>query len=73
MSSRVRRLPVLYIVFGFDILQGRAGALALLGEDEFIKVKLFDEVDHDRKITGEGNLIMCYDLKMDTASPPLFD
>lgn len=47
--------------------------MALSGENEYINVKLFEEVDHDRKITGEGKSIMCYDPKVNMKSPPLFD
>ncbi|KAL2045854.1 hypothetical protein ABVK25_012004 [Lepraria finkii] len=53
--------------------QGGTGALALSGEYEFIKVKLLEEVDHDRKSTGEGKSIMCYDPKVNMESSPLFD
>lgn len=60
------------IAFGIDPLQGGTGALALSGEYEFIKVKLL-EVDHDRKSTGEGKSIMCYDPKVNMESPPFFD
>ena len=57
----------------FDPLQGEIGALALSGENEYINILIFEEVDHDRKIMGEGRSIMCYDLKANMKSPPLFD
>ena len=61
------------ITFGFDPLQGEIGAVALSGDNEYINVMLFEEVDHDRKITGQGRSIMCYDPKVNMKSPPLFD
>jgi hypothetical protein len=45
----------------------QTGAKALAGISEYINDKLFDAVDYDRKITGSGKSIMCYDP--DTEDP----
>lgn len=49
------------------------GALALKGEPEYIKLKLFEGVDHDRNIKGKGKLIQIYDPKADMKSPPYWE
>jgi len=36
------------------------GGQALGGEEEFINITLFDEVDFDRTISGRGRLIQIY-------------
>jgi len=41
------------------------GAKALAGQLEYIAVLLFDDVDYDRKITGSGKSIICFDAKAD--------
>lgn len=51
----------------------KTGASALSGQKEYINVNLFEEVDHDRKITGEGKSIMCYDPKAEENSPPTWE
>lgn len=49
------------------------GVKALKGETEYIKIKLFEAVDNDRKITGKGKLIQVYDPKADMDSPPYWE
>jgi hypothetical protein len=58
-------------ILTYDYLQ--TGAKALAGKSEFIKLKIFEAVDYDRKITGKGKSIMCYDPKADEDSEPLWD
>lgn len=48
----------------------QTGAQALAGKEEYINVKLFEAVDHDRKITGRGKSIMIYDPKKEMSTPP---
>jgi hypothetical protein len=48
----------------------QTGSQALAGKEEYINVKLFEAVDHDRKITGKGMSIMVYDPKKDMSTPP---
>jgi hypothetical protein len=51
----------------------QTGAQALAGREEYIKVKLFEAVDHDRKITGKGMSIMIYDPQKDMSTPPYWE
>lgn len=53
-----------------DCLQ--TGAKALAGTPEYINVKIFDAVDYDRKVTGSGKSIMCYDPNIDDTSSSLW-
>jgi len=48
----------------------QTGAKALAGKSEFINAKIFEAVDYDRKITGKGKNIMCYDPEADETSKP---
>jgi hypothetical protein len=50
----------------------QTGATALVGKLEFINAHIFEAVDHDRKITGKGTSIMCYDPEADETSEPLW-
>ena len=51
------------ILFASDPSKGEAEVLALSGACIYIAIKLFDEVDHDRKVTGEGKSIMRINAK----------
>jgi hypothetical protein len=51
----------------------QTGAKALVGKSEFINAKIFEAVDYDRKITGKGKSIMCYDPEADETSEPLWE
>jgi hypothetical protein len=55
----------------YDYIQ--TGARALAGKSEFINIKIFEAVDYDRKITGKGINIMCYDPEADATSEPLWE
>ncbi|SPB44594.1 unnamed protein product [Aspergillus niger] len=46
------------------------GSQALAGSEEYINVKLFEPVDHERSITGRGKSIMVYDPRAAMDSPP---
>jgi hypothetical protein len=50
----------------------QTGANALAGNSEFINAKIFEPADYDRKITGGGKSIMCYDPEADETSEPLW-
>jgi hypothetical protein len=43
----------------------QTGAKALAGKSEFINANIFEAVHYDRKITGNGKLIQCYDPEAD--------
>lgn len=47
--------------------------MALSGQQEYINFILFEAVDYDRTMAGEGKPIMCYDSKADMSSPPLWN
>lgn len=47
--------------------------MALKGEMEAIKTKLFDEVEYPRLIEGKGKLIQIYDPKADMGSPAYWE
>jgi hypothetical protein len=49
------------------------GAKALAGESEYININIFEAVDYDRKISGKGKSIMCYDPEADATSAPLWE
>ncbi|PYI03593.1 hypothetical protein BO78DRAFT_409775 [Aspergillus sclerotiicarbonarius CBS 121057] len=49
------------------------GGMALKGEMEEIKTKLFDEVEYPRTIIGKGKLIQIYDPKADMRSPAYWE
>jgi hypothetical protein len=51
----------------------QTGAKALAGNSEFINGKIFEPADYDRKITGKGKSIMCYDPEADETSEPLWE
>jgi hypothetical protein len=51
----------------------QTGAKAEAGKSEFIHAKIFEAADHDRKITGKGKSIMCYDPEADKTSAPLWE
>ena len=51
----------------------QTGAQALAGKEEYINVKLFEAVDHDRKITGRGMNIIIFDPKADMSTPPYWE
>jgi len=51
----------------------KSGAKALAGKPEFINGKIFEPVDYDRKITGKGKSIMCYDPEADETSEPYWE
>jgi len=51
----------------------KTGAIALAGKSELINIKIFDAVDYDRKITGKGKLIRCYDPEAEATSAPLWE
>ena len=51
----------------------QVGTRALKGEEEYINVKLFEAVDHDRTITGRGKNIMIFDPKVDMSTPPYWE
>ncbi len=51
----------------------QTGARALAGNPEFINANIFETVDYDRKITGKGKLIRCYDPEADKTSAPLWE
>ncbi len=51
----------------------QTGVKALAGKSEFINMKIFEAVDYDRKITGKGKSIMCYDPEADETSEPLWE
>ena len=51
----------------------QTGAKALSGKPEFIYGKIFEAKNYDRKITGKGKLIMCYDPEADETSAPLWE
>jgi len=53
-------------------MSDKTGAKALVGKSEFINAHIFEAVDHDRKITGKGTSIMCYDPEADETSEPLW-
>lgn len=45
----------------------------MMGEEEYIKTKLFEGVDSDRVVIGRGKLIQIYDPKADMNSPPYWE
>lgn len=49
------------------------GAKALRGEEELVQAKIFEAVDHDRKIQGRGTLIQVYDPSTDPSEPPYWE
>jgi hypothetical protein len=51
----------------------QTGAKALSGKSEFINFNIFEAVEYDRKITGKGKSIMCYDPEVDETSDPLWE
>jgi len=54
-------------------MSNKTGAKALAGKSEPINFKIFEAVDYDRKITGKGKSIMCYDPEADETSDPLWE
>jgi len=46
---------------------------ALARKSEYIHAKIFEAVDYDRKITGKGKSIMCYDAEADETSALLWE
>ena len=71
MCTQVR--PISSTIRGMDAHRKQLGTSALEGKEEYLVAHIFGGVDHDRKITGRGTLIMIFDPKAEDNAPPYWE